>query len=710
VTEGQRGAPRARSIATATAILLVPVAIGVVAAWIGFRSETARLNLDRTQAGAAAARLTEEVLHEDVGAVVGTAAFTSELLRLPGRFGAQSLHRFFGTIAASLAESRQLAWHPLVSHAERAAWEGETGITIVDRGPEGTPRTAAQRAEYLPLLYSYSGVGRASPQGSDISLEPGRDAIAATRRSGAVALGQSGVLASGARHMFLARAVFRGQGVPTTAERRRRFVGVVAMTLSGDAVLRQVLRDMGNTASGLALVDSRNTPIGRAGQTPGGHAESTALRGAGTGLTVVVDGSYDREWGVVIGAGFGGLLLGVLGIGAILVWGRRLRDAQRRADSDSLTGLTNRRVFQQKLATEIARAKRHGRPLSLALIDVDHFKSINDTYGHPVGDRLLIEVSRLLVDSTRAGEVVARLGGDEFGWILPDTEASDAFLALERLRAIVADAGIDEGRATLSVGIAQRREVEDAEGLMECADAALYRAKGAGRDCVVLFSSDLPETLSARDLASRVRRDQGFLALRALARTIDGGGRPATAHSERVATLCVQLATALGWTSERVAMIHQAALIHNVGHMTVPEHIIEKDDTLRSPDERHALARHAEVGAEMAARVLSREQASWVRHHHERFDGLGFPAGLTGHDIPEGARMIALADGWETLSSQRAKNKDMTLENALGLTVRDSGSRFCPEMVGALSALVAADALFALPPAPSGGPNALRAR
>lgn len=703
MTKGWSGAPTGRTFAMGAGMVLLAVGLGVGAGWVAFRLETARVSLDRSQAGAAAAALTEEVLQENAGVVAAAAAFTSEVLQPNGPLKAKE-HRFFEVVAAANPQPRYMAWHPLVSRAERRDWETENAITIVERGPDGGLRTAAARGFHLPLLTSYVETRMGRPKGFDaLSDSQGRNALDTTRRRGLVALGRTGAPGSG-HDMMLVQAVFRGPDVPNTAQlRRRRFAGVVTMTFSGDVVLSRVLKEMGDAASGITLLDGKSA-MGTAGAPPGGQAVSRALRGAGTGLSVVVDGPYHRRSGVLIGAGFGGLLVGALGIGAVLAWRRRLRDAQRNAGFDSLTGLINRRTFEQKLDTEIARARRHGRSLSLALIDVDHFKRVNDTYGHPGGDRLLAEIGRLLAEATRAGEAVARLGGDEFGFILPETEPEEAFLALERLRVEVAHLHIGEGHATLSVGIAQCRHAESSEALVERADAALYRAKAAGRDCVMLFSDDPVDEVSGSDTADRARRAQAFAALRVLASARDGRGESPAGLGDRVATLCAQLATVLGWTPERTAMIYEAALIYNVGHISVPE-FSAAAETWQAEDDFDVESRYVEASAEMAARALSDEQVSWIRHHRERYDGSGFPAGLAGHEIPDGARMIGLADAWERMCSDRASDGGLTPESALRAVLRDTESRHCPTMVEALGALVAAGALFAFPLALAGGPH-----
>jgi diguanylate cyclase (GGDEF)-like protein len=162
-------------------------------------------------------------------------------------------------------------------------------------------------------------------------------------------------------------------------------------------------------------------------------------------------------------------------------------DLTQRAMSDGLTGLLNRRAFDERLRAEAARAVAEGRPLSVALLDLDHFKAVNDRHGHPAGDRVLVQTAACLRAVSRFGDHVARVGGEEFAWILPNTDAAAAIGAAERVRRAMAavDFG-DVGPATLSIGVCELAVAGDAGRLYELADVALYRAKAAGRDRCVL--------------------------------------------------------------------------------------------------------------------------------------------------------------------------------------------------------------------------------
>ena len=169
-----------------------------------------------------------------------------------------------------------------------------------------------------------------------------------------------------------------------------------------------------------------------------------------------------------------------------------LEQTRRMANTDGLTGLYNHRHLQERLEMEVERADRYGRPLSVIMADLDHFKSFNDAFGHPRGDELLIAVARTLRQLSRATDILARYGGEEFTLVLPETSAAEARVLAERVRQCVAALEIDavptrrgaEPGVTLSLGVAAYLPGDSKEDLIEAADVALYQAKRAGRDRV----------------------------------------------------------------------------------------------------------------------------------------------------------------------------------------------------------------------------------
>jgi len=362
----------------------------------------------------------------------------------------------------------------------------------------------------------------------------------------------------------------------------------------------------------------------------------------------------------------------------------RLADQAR---TDPLTGLPNHRQFHERLRSEAARALRHGRPLSLALFDVDHFKRVNTLHGHQSGDATLAEIAARLRANLRDGEMLARTGGEEFGWILVETTAEEAFAAVERTRLAVADGPVvSDLTVTVSAGICDLARAGSADELFRLADGALYWAKATGRDRAVLYAPDTVAALSAEERAERLERSQALVALRSLARAVDAKDPSTHAHSERVSRMCERIAHELGWQLERAAQLAEAGLLHDVGKIGVPDAVLLKPGPLDA-GEYETVKRHAALGAEIADEALSPEQCAWIRGHHEWWDGSGYPDGTAGDDIPEGARIIAVADAWDVMTRARHYGTIRDEADALQELRRVSGTQFWPDAVAALTAV-----------------------
>ena len=366
------------------------------------------------------------------------------------------------------------------------------------------------------------------------------------------------------------------------------------------------------------------------------------------------------------------------------------QDLNAQAARDPLTGLPNHRVFHERLATEVARALRHGRSLSIALVDLDHFKLINDAHGHQSGDQVLVEVAERLGELARAEDVVGRVGGEEFAFILPETDALTAYGVAERARSAIAAAPFGEaGFLTASVGVCDITHTTSAAELFRLADGALYWAKAHGRDVTYLYSPDVVHELSAEERAERLERAQALAALRALARAVDAKDRSTREHSTRVAALSHAVAQELGWSRDASRDLRRAGLLHDVGKIGVPDAILLKPGALTDA-EMERVRGHSTLGAEIVGELLPADQVAWVRHHHERWDGGGYPAGIAGEGIPEGARIIAVADAWDVMRSDRPYRAALPPEVAMEQMRSLAGVQFCPRGVDALFAALAA--------------------
>jgi diguanylate cyclase (GGDEF)-like protein/putative nucleotidyltransferase with HDIG domain len=353
------------------------------------------------------------------------------------------------------------------------------------------------------------------------------------------------------------------------------------------------------------------------------------------------------------------------------------------ASTDPLTGLANRRSLHERLGEEVARGQRHGHVMSVALLDIDHFKAVNDLGGHEAGDDVLVKVASCLTEEARAGDVMGRLGGDEFAWVMPETTREQALVAVERARHVIALSGPQSRRVTVSAGICDTAVTSHPAELLSHADNALYWSKLGGRDRARIYSPDVSGDLPAAGAEGDSECSQALAALRALARAVDAKDPIRRGHSQRVAVLAGKLARQCGWAAEPNLLLREAALVHDVGKAGLPDGLLTKRDVLTDA-ERDLVTGHVELGLRMVVEVLPPEAVEWIRAHHERPDGQGYPRGLCEGDIPDGAALLALADAWDAMRSGRAYRPAKSPEAALAECTDLIGTQFTQGAVGAL--------------------------
>ena len=356
--------------------------------------------------------------------------------------------------------------------------------------------------------------------------------------------------------------------------------------------------------------------------------------------------------------------------------------AMRLALTDPLSGLGNHRSFQERLKHELLRAEADDEPFTLCMIDVDDFKRINDLYGHPVGDRVLASVGRRLRQNGEA----FRLGGDEFALLLPGVTADEALSTASSVLARIGSLELaDVGSVTASAGIAGfPHQAFDRDELIRLADSALYWAKEHGKNRVHVYRPDVVELAELRRLAHGPDRAARFRAAASLAKAVDARDTYTGSHSTRVAELSAWIAHRLGLDREHIELTRLAGSLHDLGKLAIPEEILRKPGPLTDP-ERLVLQRHPEIGHRMLESLGVDPVAEWVLHHHERWDGTGYPERLCGEEIPLGARIIFVADAYDAMTSDRAYRGRLTPREAIEELERCSGTQFDPEIVAAFA-------------------------
>ena len=382
--------------------------------------------------------------------------------------------------------------------------------------------------------------------------------------------------------------------------------------------------------------------------------------------------------------------------------------ALARALEDSLTELLNHRAFQTRLEEELARARRGGQSLAVVMIDLDGFGAVNNAHGHQAGDVTLLAVARCLREQTRQADVVARYGGDEFTLILPETELGDALDIAERIRGELAHLTVAHGtraiRVTASIGVAVMPDhATTREDLVGAADNASYAAKRAGKDRVHRAEAGaLPRDPVA--LAARLD-DSNLATVEALASTVDAKDAYTRGHSGRVATYAAAIAAALDLPATDIARIRQAGILHDVGKIGVPDAILLKPDKLTA-EEFAVIAEHPAIGEHILQGLpFLQEILPAVRHHHERWDGGGYPDGLAGDAIPADAAILAVADGFDAMTSSRTYRPALPTAEAIRRVREGAGTQYDSHVVAAFDRALTTGALVV----PVAGGGELRA-
>jgi diguanylate cyclase (GGDEF)-like protein/putative nucleotidyltransferase with HDIG domain len=369
---------------------------------------------------------------------------------------------------------------------------------------------------------------------------------------------------------------------------------------------------------------------------------------------------------------------------------RQNEELQILATRDPLTSCLNRRSFLAQFETEWASAQRYAHPLSCVMLDIDHFKSINDQFGHSVGDQVLQKVASTLRSTVREGDVVCRYGGEEFCILLPHLDKDSARAAAERYRKAVAALRVQHRQITVSLGVAAiSLGAHTMQELLDQADKSLYVAKRTGRNCVVSWD-EVPENVEIDE--SKVSRTRPveepdfetsipFHAVTALISALSYRDSATAEHSRRVADLCVATANGLMSLSDAY-VLEIAALLHDIGKIGVPDSILLKPGPL-TEEEWKTMHFHDQIGVEIIRSTFASDKLTEIIiNHHSRFDGAkAEPGALSGEAIPLGARILTIADAYDAIVSDRVYRKGRSQAAAFAELRRCAGKQFDAKLV-----------------------------
>ncbi|MEO6891600.1 MAG: diguanylate cyclase [Ktedonobacteraceae bacterium] len=383
------------------------------------------------------------------------------------------------------------------------------------------------------------------------------------------------------------------------------------------------------------------------------------------------------------------------------------------ATTDMLTGLPNHGSLLEHLEKEVDRSRRYGHPLSILFFDGDHFKRVNDTYGHAVGDVVLREIGERVHSVVRAGDTIGRYGGEEFLVLLPETEAEEASILAERIRAAMVSfplgmAHVDGGiNVTISVGLASYPlDGQKAGEILEKADQAMYWAKRLGRNQVRKATEvhhlnrdpGLISTIDALDRRADVpvdgrsgeeeRTTSHLEIVYSLMWLLDLRDHGIFTHSHQVSDLSSAIARELGLDERTCSAVATAGLLHDIGKIAVPDALLQKSGHLTA-SEWESIKQHPVLGAQILEVSPSVQHLMpAIRHHHEHWDGSGYPDRLDGEKIPLEARIIGVAEAYEAMLANRPYQAARSPMAALLEIERCAGFQFDPAVVQALSSLL----------------------
>lgn len=368
----------------------------------------------------------------------------------------------------------------------------------------------------------------------------------------------------------------------------------------------------------------------------------------------------------------------------VKVEGEHIKQLEGLANKDGLTGVYNHRYFQDALKTQIEISNRTKKPISMIFIDIDYFKHYNDLYGHQKGDEVLKKIGELLSENVRSEDVVARYGGEEFAIILPNTKEDEAIKIANNIRSIIestkfyGEENQPKGILTVSMGVSvyPDKSKSDIE-LIKSSDDALYRAKFFNKNRVEGYTfilDELQKDIDGEDL-------ELVTSIKTLISVINAKDRYTYSHCERLVVYSRLLAKKLNLSEDDTKTLIYGSYMHDIGKINIPKEILIKKMPLTN-EEWDLLKQHPQNGIDIIKPVKSLDKmAPLILHHHEKYNGTGYPYGLAGEDIPYLARVLTVVDSFDAMTSNRPYNKRKTYEEAIDELVNFSGTQFDTEIV-----------------------------
>lgn len=387
-----------------------------------------------------------------------------------------------------------------------------------------------------------------------------------------------------------------------------------------------------------------------------------------------------------------------------------LKDLKGLVVRDQLTNTYNYRYVMERLPVEIYYAKRYDYPFSLAIFDIDYFKSINDAYGHQIGNKALAEFAKFLKKLLRKSDCLARYGGEEFVVLMSHTDKVGAQEAVNRLVEKISGHIFKIGglaiRLKVSVGISvfsQDSDCDSPSKLLDAADRALQRAKNSGGNIALTYSELYKERKGSfrkmnpyeevnvlkrkiQKLSQRVDRVV-LESIYAFSKSLEARDYYTAEHAEKMVSIALKVGKEIGLSQDMLDSLERGAMLHDIGKIGISDQILRKKSKL-TQEEYNMIKVHPKIGAEIIRSIhFLRDVVPIVLHHHERWDGTGYPSGLKAKEIPLTARIVAICDAYQALTSNRPYRKAYSKEAAINILKEESGVHYDRDLVNILIGL-----------------------